>query len=175
MALLTVIYLWEQRRDTFTGAGQFIYDALCLGILPLMAYPTQKYFPHFKNEGRAGQRYLAMLYAVAGYILCVLLHGVCGAFKGQWLLCLEYLLSGLVILLFNKVFHKKISGHACGIAGPILILAYHGISWAIPVGLPLLLLVGAASLKTGRHTVAQLVGGSLVPLGVYLFLLCSIL
>lgn len=172
MALFTVFSLWGQRRDSFAGVGQLIYDALCLGILPLMAYPTQKYFPHFKNEGRDGQRYLAMLYAVAGYVLCVMLHGICGASKGQWLLCLEYLLSGLVILLFNKAFHKKISGHACGIVGPMLILAYHGISWAIPVGLLLLLIVSIASLKTGRHTALQLLGGSLAPLAVYVFLFC---
>ena len=39
---------------------------LFLVVLPLLAYPLQKYIPHFKDSGRDGQRSLAMIFSAAG-------------------------------------------------------------------------------------------------------------
>ncbi|MBQ8080691.1 MAG: hypothetical protein IJ240_02200 [Clostridia bacterium] len=111
-----------------------------------------------------------MLYALAGYALLVLLNAIFGATRALWLVCLEYLLSGLLILLFNQAFHIRLSGHACGILAPMLLLASQGIGWAIPAGLALLLLAGAASLKMERHTTGQLIGGCIVPAVLFILL-----
>ena len=40
---------------------------------------------------------------------------------------LEYLLCGIAMLVINKAFHLKASGHACGIVGPVAMLYYFGL------------------------------------------------
>ena len=35
---------------------------------------------------------------------------------------LEYLFCGITMLVFNKLFKLKASGHACGVIGPMLII-----------------------------------------------------
>ena len=83
---------------------------------------------------------------------------------GVIMFCLEYLLCGLGILVFNKVFHLKISGHICGIIGPMVLLVQNNLPAAILVGFIILLLVATASLKINRHTIPQMIGGGIVPL-----------
>ena len=81
----------------------------------------------------------------------------------MWLIYLEYLVSGLLILAFNKCFHLKASGHACGVAGPLALLIY----FRVPVLIPGCFVLGFtwwASLHMKRHTPWQLLGGTLIPL-----------
>jgi len=167
LAIIAVCLLWGCRREVYSGTAQFIATLFLLGIIPLLAYPLQRFFPRFRDEGRKGQRILAMIFAVGGYVICCGMYLVTGASSCLWMLCLIYLLSGLVILLFNKVFHLKLSGHACGVTGPVVGLYYAGLKWIIPAGLGTLVLVAIASLKTKRHTLPQLIGGSLVPVCIY--------
>ena len=146
----------------FPNVWHFIYNFGFLCILPLFAYPLQKYTPHFKNKGRDGQRTLAMLFAVAGYVFCLITNLFCQATASMWLICLEYFLSGALILLFNKGLHVKLSAHGCGSAGPIFLLLYFGLY--VPAALMACVTVLAywASVKAKHHTVPQLVGGSAV-------------
>ena len=69
MATMALILLWIRTRDIFTNLPQLLLLLLCLGLLPLLAYPMQRFFPRFKDQGRNGQRHLAMIFAVGGYIL----------------------------------------------------------------------------------------------------------
>ncbi|MBQ8497350.1 MAG: hypothetical protein IJ489_07870 [Clostridia bacterium] len=148
--------------DVFPTVWHFAYMLFFLGIMPLAAYPLQPVTPHFKNKGRDGQRTLAMLFAVAGYIFCLITNLFTSATGDMWLICLEYFLSGLLILIFNKGFHIKLSAHGCGSAGPIFLLLYFGLY--IPAALMACLTVFAywASVKAKHHTVPQLLGGSAV-------------
>lgn len=57
-----------------------------------------------------------MIFAVAGYVLGCLVCLISGAPVSQWIIYLEYLLSGLLIFGCNKLLHRKASGHACGVA-----------------------------------------------------------
>ena len=167
LAMASLALLWICRRNIFSNALQLWALIACLGLFPLMAYPLQRCMPHFKDKGRHGQRYLAMIFAVGGYVISVLVNALTHASRAVWFFCLEYLLSGIIIILFNKVFHLKISGHICGVVGPMLLLIQNGLWPAFPIGCIILMLVAIASLKTGRHTVMQMVGDGIAALAAF--------
>lgn len=148
--------------DVFPTVWHFGYMMLYLGFLPLLAYPLQSVTPHFKDKGRDGQRTLAMLFAVAGYIFCLLTNLFASASRGMWIICLEYLLSGILILVFNKGLHIKLSAHGCGSAGPIFLLLYFGLYVPAALMTVVTVLAYVASVKAKHHTVPQLIGGSAV-------------
>ena len=162
LAAFSIVMIGLFCQGVFPTVWHFGYTILYLGILPLLAYPMQAVTPHFKDKGRDGQRTLAMIYAVAGYIFCLLTNLFASATSGMWIICLEYLLSGILILVFNKGLHIKISAHGCGSAGPIFLLLYFGLY--IPAILMSVVTVFAyvASVKAKHHTVPQLIGGSAV-------------
>lgn len=169
LASFSLIMILIFCSGVFPTAGHFIYMLLLLGILPLLAYPLQPFTPHFKNKGRDGQRTLAMIFAVLGYIFCLIINFFSSPSKGMWIICLEYLISGILILVFNKCFHIKISAHGCGSAGPIFLLLYFGLT--VPAIIMAIITVFAyiASVKAKHHTFPQLIGGSAVSI---LVLLC---
>ena len=99
--------------------------------------------------------------AVAGY-----LGGAVWAYAAKasdWLrtLLLTYLISGLLIAIFNKVLHIRASGHACGTSGPVLYLTCL-LGWRAAPGLLLMPAVWWSAQKLGRHTWPQLLWGSAI-------------
>ncbi len=162
LAMISLTAIAVGCPGVFPTAGHYIAMMLLLGILPLMAYPLQPVIPHFKDKGRSGQRTLAMLFAVAGYLLSVGTNFILSATPAMWLITLEYLVSGLLILVFNKGLHIKLSAHGCGSAGPVVLLLYFGLP--IPAVLMAVLTVFAyvSSVRAGHHTMPQLIGGSAV-------------
>ena len=72
MALIAISLLFALRPGEFYGAANYAVAILCLTVLPLLAYPLQPYIPRYKDQGRAGQRRLAIVMAVVG----LRLHGV---------------------------------------------------------------------------------------------------
>lgn len=49
------------------------YSMFFLGVLPLLAYPLQKYIPAYKDKGCERQRNLTIIFAVAGFTMgCVM-------------------------------------------------------------------------------------------------------
>ena len=162
LASFSLIMMAILRTDIFTSPLHFIYMLSFLGILPLFAYPLQKYTPHFKDKGRDGQRTLAMIFAVSGYFCCLFCNLIFGASEGMWIICLEYLISGGLILVFNKLLHVKVSAHGCGSAGPIFLLLYFGLFVPAAVMGIVTILAYVASVKAKHHTFPQLVGGSAI-------------
>ncbi|MBQ8448308.1 MAG: hypothetical protein IJX27_05215 [Clostridia bacterium] len=148
--------------EVFPSLWHFAYMLLFLTVLPLTAYPLQKFIPHFKDKGRSGQRTLAMIFAVAGYLLCLIVNIFSSATAGIWLITLEYLISGKLILFVNKALHIKISAHGCGTVGPVFLLVYFGVY--IPAAIMCIFSVASyiASVKAKHHTLPQLIGGSAV-------------
>ena len=148
--------------EVFPTLWHFGYMALFLGLLPLLAYPLQRFTPHFKDRGRDGQRTLAMIFAVSGYVFSLIANLLFSASEGMWIICLEYLISGALILIFNKAFKIKVSAHGCGSAGPIFLLLYFGLF--VPAAVMGIVTVFAyvASVKAKHHTFPQLVGGSAI-------------
>lgn len=163
MAVCFLLVTWFCRSDVFGSVGQLLGAVFFLGLFPLLAYPLQRLFPRFRSRGRAGQRILAMLFALAGYLLGMAYSLIFGAAQGVWVIYLAYFCSGLGIFLLNRLFGKKASGHACGVIGPTALFAYFGLYAAAAAGLGIAVLTCCASVRTGRHTVPQLIAGCLVP------------
>lgn len=165
-AVLLLVAVYGAYSHCFSTIWQLIGGIVFLAVLPTFAYPLQKYFPHFKNRGREGQRTLAMLFSFAGYVLGTLTAFAANAPQQLKIIFIEYLLCGVSMLLFNKVFHLKASGHACGIVGPVILLVYFGLYIPAMIGAVLIVPVYIASIRTKQHTAAQLVGGSVIPAAV---------
>lgn len=169
-AALLLIILFFVYPAYFATVWNLIAGLVFLCALPLLAYPLQKYIPHFKDRGREGQRSLAMIFSAVGYLLGTAAAWIFDAPAELKMVYYEYLLCGIGMLVINKVFKLKASGHACGIVGPILMLAYFKLFVPSAVGLLLVISVYVSSLRTKQHTLPQLLGGSLIPLFVLLFL-----
>ncbi|NLK92246.1 MAG: hypothetical protein GX273_03820 [Bacteroidales bacterium] len=161
MAFIMLVILYLKDSSLFGGFTNFILSILFLTIFPLLAYPLQPFIKQYKNKGREGQRTLAMIFAVAGYIGGCLSGFLLHAPKSIRIIYLCYLLSGALITLFNKFLHLRASGHACGVTGPLIILMYFRMT-AGYLGVPILAVVWWASLKIRRHTIWQLIGGSMI-------------
>ena len=167
-AALCAIYTYD--RALIGSLANFLLAILFLGILPMLAYPLQPFIPHFKDKGREGQRNLAMAFAFLGYVLGCSVNIFMSAPEFLWIFYLDYLLSGIGIIIFNKLFGLRASGHGCGVAGPIACLAYLGIYPAAVAGALIYTASCWASIKMKRHTWQQFIGGSLIPITVLLFL-----
>jgi hypothetical protein len=162
LAAFSHAMLYIYRPDVYPTGWHFAYMVFYLGVLPMLAYPLQPVVPHFKKKGRDGQRTLAMIFALVGYVFCLVTCALTKASADMWLICLEYLISGVLIFVFNKVFHIKLSAHGCGSAGPIFLLLYFGLYMPAAIMAALTVLAYVSSVKMKRHTVPQLIGGSLV-------------
>jgi len=165
-AAVLLLILYFTRPEICSTPWQLVGGLVFLCILPLSAYPLQRFVPHFKDKGREGQRSLAMIFSSAGYLAGVLFALLTDASDGLKLVFWEYLFCGIVILVFNKALRIRVSGHACGITGPVILLMYFGLYLPAVIGAAFIVFVYISSLQTKRHTAPQLVGGSLVPAAV---------
>lgn len=161
MALIMLAVLFFRDPVAIGGPGFFAASVGFLTVLPLMAYPLQPVCPHFRGKGREGQRTLAMIFAVLGYILGCGMAFAAKAPEKLRIIFLGYLFSGILVALFN-LLHVRASGHACGVTGPFVILALFG-QWAGCLGVIPLAVVWWSSLKAKRHTPEQLIAGTILP------------
>jgi len=162
MALVLLVTLFLRAPQTFGNPLDFAATIFFLTGLPLLAYPLQPLFKKFKDNGREGQRKLAMVFAVAGYIGGLIFAIATGATKDVLLIYVAYLISGSLVALTNKVLHFRASGHACGVAGPFLLLVYFGQPIGY-LGIGVLAITWLASLYMKRHTWLQLLAGNTIP------------
>ncbi len=144
------------------GLVNYLLGLLFITVLPLLAYPLQPVIPKFKDKGREGQRYLAIIMSVFGYIGGIICAFALKMPDRMQVLFLTYFVSGILILVFSKVIKFKASGHACGVAGPIAYLVYIYGPIAL-LGLPLLAVVFWASRGINRHKWGELITGSIIP------------
>ena len=166
-ALLILVYLTH--ADYIGHIGHLLGALFFLSVLPTLAYPMQKYIPGFKDKGRRGQRTLAMLFSFVGYLLGTAAAFAFSAPAALKLIYVEYLLCGIGMLVVNKVFGIKASGHACGSVGPVIMCLYFGLYLPAMIGTALVLFVYISSIRTGQHTLPQLFGGSTIPAFVLFF------
>ena len=172
MAIWLLTTLFIVKPEFFGGIAFYFLAVFFVAILPILAYPLQPITPVFKHKGREGQRTLAMIFSVVGYLLGCITNLFMNAPATLWLVYLVYLLSGLGIAIFNKIFHLRASGHACGIMGPVAFLFYCGVGTAF-VGIGIYLAALWASVKMKRHTFLQFVGGAVIPV-VALFVVATV-
>ncbi|MFS0788157.1 hypothetical protein ABC345_17485 [Shouchella sp. 1P09AA] len=161
MAFVALLLLFVAEPSIFDSWFQFSFALLFLVVLPVMAYPLQPIVPGFRHKGREGQRNFAIFMGVLGYVFGILFAYVTNAPEGTTMIYWIYFLSGVGIVVFNKVLRIRASGHACGVVGPISFLIYFLGSIAF-IGLLLIALVYWASLKMKRHTLSELIWGSAI-------------
>ena len=170
-AALLLIIVYIAFPDGIGSVWHLIGAIFFLGVLPLLAYPLQQYIPKFKDRGREGQRSLAMLFSFSGYAIGTIVAYIASAPARLKMIYLEYLLCGIAMLVINKAFHLKASGHACGIVGPVAMLYYFGLLIPAVIGTAIIVPVFVSSIKTKQHTYPQLIGGSAIPIAVLLILM----
>ena len=161
LAAAVALTLLLLHGNFFVSNMHYIAALTALTVFPLLAYPIS--LVKKADERRKFQRTLAIVLSVAGYIGGMVFALLTSSPVGERVLYLTYLLSGVAIAFSSFVLKKKSSGHACGIAGPVALLAYY-IHPLYLLGLLLLLPVGYASLKMKRHTLPQLIFGSVIPI-----------
>ena len=156
--MLTVLFV--TRPELFRAWYTYASMMATLGVLPVLAYPLQRFIPRFRDKGRKGQRMLAMIFAVAGYVLCAIALLILKGTNAEWVICLTYLISGGVIMLVNKVFKLHASGHGCGVVGPIpLLIFFHSYIAAILYAISAIF-VCISSVRSKRHSLSEFLGGA---------------
>lgn len=163
MALLSFTIIYLVKPNIFGSWVHYFLSLVFLVIFPLLAYPLQLFLPPFKNQGRKGQRNLAILMSILGYVFSVGYSFIFHVPLELKELLLSYLISGALVGLISKASNVKASGHACGVAGPIVYLIYF-LGWWYVFGVFLLLVVCWASIKTKRHNRKEFLFGSMIPL-----------
>ncbi len=171
MALVMLLVLFINSSFMFGKTANFILIVLFLVVFPMLAYPLWPLIKKYKDKGRDGQRTLAIIFSVSGYILGFIFGIVMRAPISVLIIYISYMISGLLIMLFNKIIRFKASGHACGVAGPYILLANFGQSIGYYIGIPVLGLVYLASLYMKRHSLGQLITGTAIPVFALLIVL----
>lgn len=165
-AILTL--LWFSRPALFTSLSDLLLSQCFLALFPILAYPLSYAVPAIRRKGRDGQRSLAMYLSAVGYLSAVL----CGIFtqcsEELRVIHLTYLLSVVLLLVFNKVIHIRASGHACSVSGPILLLCLYVGAVGVVTGLLLWAVIFWASLRGKHHTPREYLIGSGVPIVAYM-------
>ena len=174
LAAVMLVFLYAAQPEIFGSLGGLLRQLLFLSLFPLLAYPVQPMIPSFREKGREGQRHLAMLFAFAGYLLECVLNVLCHATVQLKMIGWVYFLSGVALLLLNRLCRLRASGHAAGAAAACCIPIALGFHWMVIPGGILLVIIGWASLHTGRHTLPQFLGGALLPICITP-LLCALL
>lgn len=156
-----LLLLYASHDDIFASLSQLLHSLLFLVLIPLLAYPLSLAVPRLRRQGREGQRKLAFALNLLGYIGAVAYGFAAHVSQGLFLIFLTYLISVLILMLFNNVIRIHASGHACGTMGPLVFLVY----FVGPYGIAPCVLIAAAvvwsSLRLGRHTIKELVLGAL--------------
>ena len=162
-AALLCTLLYGLLPGSFASGVHYVLALVFLTALPLLAYPVA-----LRRKGRDGQRNLALVFSVLGYIGGFVMAICFGGAAVERVMFGTYLFSG-VSLAVCTLLHLKASGHTCGCSGPIALLAMFVSPWFL-LGYPLLTPIVWASKRLGRHSTSQLVIGAVIP--VVMLLLC---
>lgn len=164
--LCTLLYALVD--GSFASLKHYLMAIFFLTALPTLAYPVSAIIPALRRKGRNGQRNLAIVFSVLGYIGGFLFALLARGTSTEKVLFGTYLISGCALAVCTCM-HYKASGHACGCSGPVAMLSVYICPWFL-FGYLLLTPVIWSSVKLKRHTVSQLLVGSVIP--VLALLIC---
>ena len=159
LVLFLLLMLFFAKDTIFKDVPQLLISILFLMLVPVAAYPLAAVIPKYKQIGREGQRNLAFILSLVGYIAAVVYGLVADVSQGLMFIYLSYFFSVAMLILFNKVILLRASGHACSITGPLIAMVYF-IGWTcvLPCA-ALFALIIWASLTLKRHTTKELITG----------------
>ena len=162
LALLSVFH-----PELFLSPLHFWFSQLFLAVVPGLAYPLSYLIPSIRKKGRSGQRSLAMYLSAAGYLGVVIYGFASGCAEGLKVIHMTYLLSVVLLLVLNKGFKVRASGHACSVSGPILLLCLYVGAVGVVTGLLLWTVIFWASVRMRHHTPREFLLGSVTPIVAY--------
>ena len=158
--LLTLLYFFH--KGVFANEGEFIAALCFLAIIPALAYPVAAIVPALRRGGRPTQRKAAFVFSVIGYIGGFIYGVAAKVSKPVLTIFAAYLISLLMLVLFNKVIKIRASGHACSVTSPIFFATYYlGLGALLPAA-ALYAAIFWASLVTKRHTAREFLLGTVV-------------
>lgn len=159
VTLMVLMYLLHPTM--FRHIGDLFAVLTALAAVPALAYPLARVIPKYKEKGRQGSRSLAFVTSAFGYIGGTVYAFASGATADLKFIFCGYLLALVALLIFNKLFKLRASGHACGIFGPLLYAVYFlGALWIIPC-IIIAAAVVWASVYRKSHTPKELALGAL--------------
>ena len=161
--VLTIIYFHD--KNVFGGnAVWYSISIFFLTFMPLSAYLLEHVLPAYKTQGRKGERKLAFIMCIAGYVLGTLVSFMFHAPLVVKMIFVSYLVSGGILAIVNRTTKLKASGHACGVAGPFVVLFY---LLGVKVWYIILTLVPVfwARIAMGRHSLKELTSGAMIGMG----------
>lgn len=161
MVGILLVLLFTLRDDVFANVAEMVISMLGLTVLPILAYPVAALIPAIRKKGREGQRSLAMYFSTVGYVGVFVYGLIAHVGTGLMHIYAGYLFSVIIILIGNKVFKVRISGHACSVSGPTVYSAYFLGIWGIIVGVFCWAAILWASLVMKRHTFKEFILGTL--------------
>ena len=159
IGLLLILYFCSPQP--FGTLPELLIAILLLGLVPVLAYPSQPLFPRYRQKGREGQRELAFVFTGVGYTIAFLWALLAGVSPAVRTVCAGYFFSALLLTLCNKVLHRRASGHACSAVGPLLFLIYYFGWWLLLPSVVIATLIAWASVTLRRHTPIDLLWGTL--------------
>ena len=169
-AALLCVLLYLLLPGSFASPVHFALALGSLTALPLLAYPISTLIPALRRKGRDGQRDLAVVFSVVGYVGGGLFALLFDGAATELVLYGTYVLSGIAIGI-GTLAGFKISGHTCGCSGPLAMLATFVSPWFL-AGYCLLPFIFWSSRCLGRHSAAQLLTGAALP--VLAMVLCRV-
>ena len=169
-AALLCVFLYLLLPGSFASPVHFALALGFLTALPLLAYPISTLIPALRRKGRDGQRDLAVVFSVVGYVGGGLFALLFDGAATELVLYGTYILSGIAIGI-GTLAGFKISGHTCGCSGPLAMLATFVSPWFL-AGYLLLPFVFWSIRCLGRHSAAQLLTGAVLP--VLAMMLCQV-
>ena len=161
MVGILLVLLYTLREDVMVTPWEMTASLLGLTILPMLAYPVAFAIPSIRKKGREGQRSLAMYFSTVGYVAVFVYGLIASVGTGLMHIYAGYLFSVVIILVSNKVFKVRVSGHACSVSGPLVYSGYFLGIWGIIVGAACWGVILWASLVMKRHTFKEFLLGTL--------------
>ncbi|MEA4903052.1 hypothetical protein [Desulfitobacterium sp.] len=162
LVLSLLIILFYSKDAIFKDIYELAASITFLVLIPVAAYPLALVIPKYKDKKREGQRNLAFILSLVGYIAAVIYGVAVHVSQGLLFIYLTYFISVVVLIVFNKIIKLRASGHACSITGPLILTIYF-IGWKCFIWcLALFALITWASLILKRHTPKELIFGSTI-------------
>ena len=159
MVAVLLLLLHGTGQPGFDQPSALLCGFLFLCIVPLLAYPAARLIPALRKQGREGERKTAFLFSAlsygSGWIVSFVMQN-----RPLLLLFTIYTLSVGLLLLWNKGFGVRASGHGCSVVGPLALSALYLGWWTLLPGAVVYAAIFWSSRRLGRHTAREFLLGS---------------
>lgn len=162
VALFAVTWIYIRTGPAFGGIIWYLCGLAFLVVIPVLPYLMPCMTRAGRAQARDAERRTAIVVGVSSYAAGATVAWGFDAPLTAKIIFSAYFFSGLVLSAVNALFRFKASGHACGVAGPATLLAYYVGLRAALVAASALPLVFWSRLTLRRHTLSQLLAGSVI-------------